>query len=93
VAHCGAMCCSVVQGVVVCCCVLQCAEVRCSGRCSIFNGNWHCVSYGPCVAVRNSVLQCVAVCYISVVQYVAVCCSGRCIMLVPEECGATIDTV
>ena len=58
--QCVAVCCSVLQRVVVCCSVLQCVEV--------------CCSVLQRVVVCYSLLQCVAVCC-SVLQYVTACCS------------------
>ena len=74
-----AVCCSMLQRVLVCLSVLQCVESKkCFGaRNSVIAGVQCvavCFSVVHCVAVYCSVLQCVAVCC-SVLQCVAVCCS------------------
>ena len=64
-----ALCCSVLQCVVVCCSVLQCVVVCCSVlQCVVV-----CCSVLQCVVLCCIVLQCVVVCC-SVLQCVAVCC-------------------
>jgi len=65
-----AVCCSVLQCVVMFCGVLQCA----ASCCSVLQCVAVCCSVLQCVAVCCSVLQCVAVCCI-VLQCVAVNCS------------------
>jgi len=53
-----AVCCSVLQCVVVCSSVLQCVAVSCS----VLQCVTVCCSVLQCGAMRHSVLQCVAVC-------------------------------
>jgi len=60
-----AVCCGVLQRVVVCCSVLQCVTVCCSGSALLF-------SLPNCIGSKISVF--VAVCC-SVLQRVVVCCS------------------
>jgi len=69
-----AVCCSVLQFVVVCCSVLPAKGPNEPEVCSVLQCVAVCCSVLQCVAVYSSVLQCAAVCC-SVLQCAAVCCS------------------
>ena len=62
------VCCSMLQCVAVCCCLVRVSFGKVSSRVAV------CCSVWQCGAVCSSVLHCVAACC-NVLQCVAVCCS------------------
>jgi len=97
------VCCSVLQGVAVCCGVYMSAR-RSSRSCSVSSVSAVkprcvavCCSVLQCVAVYCSVLRCVTVCC-SVLQCVAVCCSVlqcvavcRSLLQCVNECAQVVE--